>query len=265
VAAGVVGAVILESTMAVLQFNNLTLAYARHPVLHHVHTEIQAGSLTAIVGPNGSGKSTLLKAIMGEVAPVGGSLRLHRLKKSDIGYLPQLSSIERRFPLSVQDFLLSGLWSHCGAFAALPANTKALVQAALAKVGLLGFAQRHLQSLSGGQMQRLLFARLLLQDKPLVLLDEPFNAIDAKTVADLLRLIQEWHGQARTILVVTHDLEQVRSHFPDTLLLARELVQHGKTQHVLTAANLLQARRMCEAFVDDAAVCEVDQARQQQS
>jgi zinc/manganese transport system ATP-binding protein len=107
-------------------------------------------------------------------------------------------------------------------------------------------------------MQRLLFARVLLQDARLIVLDEPFNAIDAKTSADLLMLIKRWHGEQRTVLAALHDMELVRNHFPQTLLLARGPVAWGPTEEVLTPENLLVALRMCEAFDDSAAACDVD-------
>jgi zinc/manganese transport system ATP-binding protein len=107
-------------------------------------------------------------------------------------------------------------------------------------------------------MQRMLFARVLLQDARLIVLDEPFNAIDAKTSADLLALVQRWHGEGRTVLAALHDMDLVRNHFPETLLLARGPVAWGATAQVLTAENLAEARRMCEAFDDTAAACAVD-------
>ena len=261
--AGVVGKLTLAvcTPMNAISFDNLTLAYNRHPALHHLTAGIRCGSLTAVVGPNGCGKSTLLKAIMGELLPVEGTLLRHRFTTADIAYLPQLGSVDRQFPLDARDFLASGLWQHSGAFGAMPAASADAIEKALAQVGLQGFERRQIGSLSGGQLQRLLFARLLLQDKPLVLLDEPFNAIDTRTASDLLGIIRQWHGEARTVLVVTHDLDEVRQHFPDSLLLARELVAHGSTAEVLTAANLFRARQMCEAFDAAAAPCQQTRKR----
>jgi zinc/manganese transport system ATP-binding protein len=129
---------------------------------------------------------------------------------------------------------------------------------ALAAVGLNGFENRSIGTLSGGQMQRMLFARVLLQDARLIVLDEPFNAIDAKTSADLLVLVRHWHGEGRTVLAALHDMDLVRNHFPETLLLARGPVAWGATAQVLTVENLLEARRMCEAFDEGAAACAVD-------
>ena len=111
-------------------------------------------------------------------------------------------------------------------------------------------------ALSGGQFQRVLFARLLLQDASLILLDEPFRAVDAKTVADLIALILRWHGEGRTVIAALHDMEQVRAHFPATLLLAREVVAWGDTRKVLTPANLCEARQLVEAFDEHAEICD---------
>ncbi len=106
-------------------------------------------------------------------------------------------------------------------------------------------------------MQRMLFARLLLQDARVIVLDEPFNAIDAKTSADLLALVHRWHGEKRTVLAALHDLELVKAHFPQALLLAREPVAWGATADVLTPDNIVKARRMCEAFDEHAEACVV--------
>ena len=109
-------------------------------------------------------------------------------------------------------------------------------------------------------MQRALFARLLLQDADVILLDEPFTAIDARTTADLLELVRRWHGESRTVVAVLHDIETVRQAFPQTLLLAREAVAWGETATVLTPENLLKARRMVEAFDSHAVPCQRDAA-----
>jgi zinc/manganese transport system ATP-binding protein len=132
------------------------------------------------------------------------------------------------------------------------------ILAGLAAVGLNGFENRPIGTLSGGQMQRMLFARVLLQDAGLIVLDEPFNAIDAKTSVDLLALVKRWHGEGRTVLAALHDMDLVRGHFPETLLLARGPVTWGLTAQVLTTENLAEALRMCEAFDETAAACAVD-------
>ena len=230
-----------------LAFQNLTLGYDRHPAVHHLHAEIADGSLTAIVGPNGAGKSTLLKGVMGMLAPLEGTVSFGGLGRDDIAYLPQQSDIDRSFPLRVIDLVSMGLWKDVGAFGRIGRAARTRVETAISAVGLTGFENRTIGALSGGQMQRALFARLLLQDAQLVLLDEPFTAIDARTMADLIQIIQRWHGEGRTVLAVLHDHDAVKTHFPETLLLARELVAHGQTADVMTSENHFRARQMCEA------------------
>ena len=162
---------------------------------------------------------------------------------------------DRSFPISVIDLVAMGLWREIGPFGWLGRKRQARIDEAIAAAGLTGFELRSIGSLSGGQMQRALFARLLLQDAQLVLLDEPFTAIDARTMADLIGVVRDWHGEGRTVLAVLHDHETVRTHFPQTLMLARELVAHGPTNQVLTAENQFRARQMCEACVGPPHVC----------
>lgn len=238
-----------------VQLDNLTLGYQRHPAVHHIAGAFGEGSLTAIVGPNGAGKSTLLKGIMGLLKPLQGGVTLCGLPRQAIAYLPQQAEIDRSFPISVLDTVLLGHWRQVGAFRAMSPAMRDEAHAALAAVGLSGFENRPIGTLSSGQFQRVLFARTLLQDARLILLDEPFTAIDARTTADLLKVVHRWHGELRTVVAVLHDIEQVRAHFPDTLLLAREVVAWDSTAEALSPANLRRARAMAEAWDDDAMVC----------
>ena len=240
---------------AQLQFSNVTLGYDRHPAVHHLSGEVAAGALVAVVGPNGAGKSTLFRGIVGILKPLAGVIGLGNLDARDIAYLPQTADIDRTFPISVYDFVGMGLWRRKGIFGGLGMNEQHKIREALAAVGLSGFENRPISTLSGGQMQRMLFARVLLQDARVIVLDEPFNAIDAKTSADLIALVQRWHSEKRTVLAALHDMDMVRANFPETLLLARSKVAWGPTAEVLTVENLLAARRMCEAFDDAAAPC----------
>ena len=240
---------------AALRFHNLTLGYDRHPAVHHLDGAVEQGALLAVVGPNGAGKSTLFKGIVGAIKPLAGSIDFASLAAHDIAYLPQVAEVDRSFPITVFDMIAMGLWKRSGAFGGVGREGRHAISQAIATVGLTGFEQRPIGTLSGGQMQRMLFARLLLQDARVIVLDEPFNAIDAKTSADLLALVRRWHSEQRTVLAAMHDLEMVKVNFPETLLLAREPVAWGNTAEVLTPENLLTARRMCEAFHDDAAAC----------
>jgi zinc/manganese transport system ATP-binding protein len=256
VGGGVVGDEV--NMTAQLQFRDVTLGYDRHPAVHHLNGEVACGALLAVVGPNGAGKSTLFRGLVGILKPLAGSIGLGDLDIRDIAYLPQTVDIDRSFPISVFDFVGTGLWRSTGLFGGMGKSAREKIAQALGAVGLNGFENRTIGTLSGGQMQRMLFARVLLQDARLIVLDEPFNAIDTKTAADLLALVRRWHAEKRTVLAALHDMDLVRANFPDTLLLARGPVAWGATSDVLTADNLLEARRMCEAFDDSAAACAVD-------
>ncbi len=235
--------------------HDLTVAYRGHPAVHHLSGEIVAGTLTAVVGPNGAGKSTLMGALGGTIREFEG--RIERDPTLRVAYLPQASALDRGFPVRVHDVVAMGLWSRIGSFGGLRREDRTRIDDALAAVGLAGFGQRWLGELSAGQVQRVLFARVLVQDAGLILLDEPFNAIDARTTADLLALLHRWQREARTVVAVLHDLDQVREHFEQVLLLARERVAWGPTAEVLRAEHLFQARRMAEAWDDAAPRCTV--------
>jgi zinc/manganese transport system ATP-binding protein len=241
---------------AVLRLCDLTLGYRRHPAVHHLTGAVEAGALLAVVGPNGAGKSTLLKGIVGLMAPLSGTIN-RTVDVHDIAYLPQIAEIDRSFPINVYDLVAMGLWRRIGPFGAIRETERERIHDAIATVGLSGFERRPIAALSGGQMQRVLFARLSLQDSILIVLDEPFNAIDDRTVADLVALVQRWHAEGRTVLAALHEMNLVSRHFPQTLLIAREPVAWGETGSVLTAENLVRAQHMCEAFEEGAAECAI--------
>ncbi len=225
-----------------LRFCDLTLGYNRHPAVHHLEGEIGAGELLAVVGPNGAGKSTLLKGIVGELRPMQGDIEFAAIERAQIAYLTQQATVDGNFPISVFDFVAMGLWSEFGAFRALDRRALARVGESIETVGLAGLERRTIGQLSGGQLQRARFARVMLQDARLVLLDEPYAAIDESTVLDLAALVRRWNAEGRTVISVLHDLAHVRREYPQTLLLAREQVARGATAEVLSEANLEQAR-----------------------
>jgi zinc/manganese transport system ATP-binding protein len=233
-----------------IEIDDLTVAFDRRPAVHHLSGRFEAGSLTAIVGPNGAGKSTLLKAIIGILRPDAGRISLGLMSVADIAYLPQQAELDRAFPITVSDTIALGLWRRLGVFRGIERELAAKVDAALGAVGLAGLGEAAIGSLSVGQLQRVLFARLALQDSRAILLDEPFAAIDARTTADLLDLMHRWHDEGRSILVVLHDLELVRAHFPETLLLAREPIAWGRTAEVLDPENQERARRISAGWGD---------------
>ena len=205
-----------------------------------------------MLGPNGGGKSTLLKGISGAIKPLDGQIHLTQ----PVAYLPQSAEIDRSFPINVFDLVAMGLIPSRGLMGRVSRKDNERVTQALAKVGLVGFEERAIGTLSGGQMQRALFARLILQDAPIFLLDEPLTAVDEKTAADLIGLLRDWHQQGRTIITVLHDLALIRREFPESLLLARDVIAWGASDAVLTETNLQRARHMAEAHDPFAAACE---------
>lgn len=235
--------------------NDVTIAYDRHPAVHHVNGAFLSGSMTAIAGPNGAGKSTLLKAIAGLINPTDGSISLENVTKGNIAYLPQASELNRDFPLTVLQMVVLGLWGEIGGKGAITkAHLKNAIEA-LRAVEMQGFEKRKLSTLSAGQFQRILFARVLLQNASLVLLDEPFTAIDMATTEKLLGVVHRWHSEKRTIICVLHDFEQIREHFPDCMLMSRECVGWGNSKETLNPENLFKARMFREAWKDNAEVC----------
>jgi len=229
----------------VIALHDVSVAYRRQAALQDVSGSFAQASLTALVGPNGAGKSTFLKAVLGLAAVEHGRVELNVARKL-IAYLPQLAEIDREFPICVLDCVCLGYWQRLGSFGGLSAAMLEGARDALRAVGLQGFEQRAVGSLSAGQMQRVLFARIVVQDADVILLDEPFNAVDARTTEDLLALIHGWHAQQRTVIAVLHDHAQVRSHFPQAVLLARQLVAWGETAAVLSEANLRLARQLLD-------------------
>ncbi|GGY19316.1 metal ABC transporter ATP-binding protein [Paludibacterium paludis] len=241
-----------------LRLENLTVSYQRHPAVHHVQGEFAAGEATAIFGPNGAGKSTLLKTMMGLIQPDAGRVVLDGLTRRDIAYLPQQSEIDRSLPVEVLDLVTTGQWFRSSWFRRVDRQGRDAAWQALETVGLADFAHRPVSALSIGQFQRVLFARILAQDARVILLDEPFNAVDARTTHDLFDLLQRWRGEGRTVIAVLHDESQVRRHFPRTLLLAREVVAWGETDRVLTEDNMRRAVDTAAHWQDRAPVCHVN-------
>ena len=236
----------MGDAMSAVTLRDLTLGYDGAPVIEGLSGRIEQGALLAVVGPNGAGKSSLMKAIMGQLSPRAGAVALG-LPRREVAFLPQAAEIDASFPVDVYDFVAMGLWRRIGLWRGVDAAGRAAGAAALADVGLEGFEARPIRALSGGQRQRMLFARLALQEARLILLDEPFAAVDERTVGDLLAPIEGRRAQGRAVVAVLHDLALVRARFPDTLLLARRAIAWGPTDVVLTPRNLARAAEMVEA------------------
>jgi len=176
------------------------------------------GSLTALIGSNGAGKTTLLRALAGLHPLSAGRIDRGGLQPRDIALLAQGSHLDRSFPITCGEVVALAA-TRLGPFRAVDAGRRAAAGAALARVGLAGLEHRQIQALSAGQFQRVLFARTIVQEASLILLDEPFTAVDAATTRLLLSVIEDWHKQSRTVIAVLHDMDIVRRHFPRMLAL----------------------------------------------
>ncbi|EJF75467.1 hypothetical protein MEC_00943 [Bartonella alsatica IBS 382] len=209
-----------------LHFNSATLGYGNRIAIRSFSAKLKTGSLIAITGDNGAGKSTLLKTIAGLIKPITG--KITKPKQSRIAYLPQQCNIDQTFPIDVQMLVKTGLWSFCGLWKnQRPYYSK--IQNALEMVGLTALATRTLDTLSSGQLQRALFARIIVQDADIILLDEPFNGVDYNTQTDLLALITYWQQQGRTVLTALHDPLIVQECFPKMIHINKKNAFYGET------------------------------------
>jgi zinc/manganese transport system ATP-binding protein len=240
-----IGMVVDQSAGKVIELDRVSLGWRDRIAVRSVSGGFERGCMTAIVGPNGAGKSTLIKGLMGQISPLRGTIRLSEQARRHMACLPQLGELDRSFPISVYDLVAMGAWHRIGAGKGLDEAEHARVAAALESVGLADFGARVIGTLSGGQLQRALFARLMVHDAQVILLDEPFAAVDRATTDDLMRLLHLWHSQGRSLIVVLHDLDMVREQFGQALLMAGQAVAWGPTEEVLTPENLHMARHLC--------------------
>jgi zinc/manganese transport system ATP-binding protein len=225
-----------------VEIEELSVAFGRRSALRDVTGTFAPASLTAVVGANGAGKSSLLKAIAGVVVPRTGKIRCAAAGTARLAYLPQQAELDRSFPIKVAELIALGGWAGFGSFRPAPDDLGKRIAAAAAAVRLENFLERPIADLSVGEFQRALFARLILQNPMVILLDEPFASVDERTTQELLGVVRRWHEERRTVIAALHDLEHVREHFPQCVLLARSLIGWGETTSVLSGDNLARAR-----------------------
>jgi zinc/manganese transport system ATP-binding protein len=209
---------------AVITLRDVELRHGPRVVLTGVSGRFESGSRTALIGANGSGKTTLLRAIAGLHPLTAGRIDWGTLHRADIALLAQGSHLDRSFPITCRDVVALAA-TRVGPFRSIGKDRLVATAAALERVGLDDMQSRPIQALSAGQFQRVLFARTIVQDARLILLDEPFTAVDAATTQVLMSVIDDWHAQGRTVIAVLHDMAMVRCHFPHTLLLSHQRAQ----------------------------------------
>lgn len=216
-------AVLARPDLPALDVQALCVAHPGESTLavNNVSFSIQSGELVALLGPNGAGKSSLLKSIAGLLTPRSGTITVfghaRTASQHGVAYLPQRGEIDWRFPISVRDLVLTGRYVHLGWLRRPGAHDHVLVDQALERLELSELAQRQIGELSGGQQQRTLLARALVQESDLLLLDEPFNAVDAANREAIAAILRELQHEGKTALVATHDLDRLNSYFDRAL------------------------------------------------
>lgn len=185
---------------------NASLGYDGKPIVTGLNFTVNAGDYLCIVGENGSGKSTLMKTILNLTPPLAGSIYMEGLKPTQIGYLPQQTQVQRDFPASVLEIVLSGFQGQRGWRPFYTKEEKAAASANLKKLGLAGFERRCYRELSGGQQQRVLLARALCATQKCLLLDEPISGLDPKATAQMYEIIEQLHREGITIIMISHDV-----------------------------------------------------------
>jgi zinc/manganese transport system ATP-binding protein len=228
--------------MAQVRLCGLALGYAGAPIIQGLDGAFAEGQATAVVGPNGSGKSTLLKAVAGLMTPMAGDVVFGGVARRDIAYLAQDGGVDRDFPISLADLVALGFQRRLGLFGGVGAAERERLAAAIDAVGLAGQQRASISALSGGQFQRALFARVMVQDAPVILLDEPFSGLDARTAEALGEIVQSWVGEGRTVLIALHDLDIARRLCGQALVFARKVVAWGPAGEALTPGAIEQAR-----------------------
>ena len=218
----------------------LTLGYRGVPVVRNVSFEVAPGGVLAVVGHNGAGKSTLVKTLLGMLPPIAGAIDWPAGRPATIAYLGQRTEFDTRFPVRLRDLAEMGAWRDLGFTGRIDAAGRARIAEAMERTGTAAIADVPIQMLSAGQLQRALFARTIVQDAPLILLDEPFAAVDQATEADLLTLIDDWSAEGRATILVLHDLSAVLQHCTSALLLGRGTARFGAPHATLTPANLIK-------------------------
>jgi manganese/zinc/iron transport system ATP- binding protein len=226
-------------TASALEVRGLTVSYRSAPVLWEVDCAFPVGHLSAIVGPNGAGKSTLLKAALGLVPADAGRVLIDGVEGRGaldrVAYVPQAESVDWDFPITVREVVEMGRYRSTGWFRRVGRADRAIAAECLERVGMAGFGKRQIGQLSGGQRQRVFLARALAQRAPVLVMDEPFAGIDARTQEDLLGLLGELRDAGGSVVVVHHDMALVRAAFDWTLLLNVRVLDCGPTADVLTA------------------------------
>ena len=227
-----------------IRIENLSVSYKETLALKDISLVLQGPTITGIIGPNGAGKSTLIKSMLGIIPHEGHTfIDDKEMKKSlkKVAYVEQKIHIDYNFPIKVKECVSLGLYPSIPLFHTLKAKHWKKVAEALEIVGLSDYAERQISQLSGGQFQRVLIARCLVQEADYILLDEPFVGIDSISEEIIMNTLRDLKKVGKTILIVHHDLSKVPLYFDQVLLLNKEVIALGPTKESFTQANLKKA------------------------
>ena len=226
---------------------DLSIGYTTAVLASDLNFSIDAGMSVAVIGANGVGKSTFVRTLMGLASPLSGSVSWDAGNRPEIGYLAQLNDFDRTFPITVQELVAMGVWKRMGWAGSLNDSFEKRIHVAMDTTGVSHLSHRSLDGLSGGELQRALFARVSVQDAPFIVLDEPFAAVDQSTTGHLLAVIKTWQAQARGVVLVLHDLSSVLDTCSHVLLLGNGQGRFGRVQDVVTPDNLLELGYLTQA------------------
>jgi manganese/iron transport system ATP-binding protein len=241
-----------------LELDHVTVSYNGHPALDDVTFEVPHGAQVAVVGPNGAGKSTLFKALVGLLPLRKGTICIHGRDlgqhKDCVAYIPQREEVDWRFPVTVHDVVMMGRFGKVGWLSRPSTQDQAIVRHSLEQMGIQKLADQPIGDLSGGQQQRVFLARALAQEPHILLMDEPFTAVDASTQEATLQLLQDLKQQQVTVLVSTHDLPMASERFEKVLLLNHHLVAYGTPAEVFVSSNISAAFGHQVLYMDGAMI-----------
>lgn len=224
--------------MNAISAKDVTVQYGSVVAVDSVSVDIPFGSVIGILGPNGSGKTTLIKAMAGVLRPTRGTVTCH-VDRKELVYVPQRASIDWDFPARVKDVVAQGRYPHLGLLGRFKDADRKRVAEAMDAMELNELANRQIGQLSGGQQQRVFLARALAQDGRVLLLDEPFQGVDAVSEAALVRALQMFRSENKTAVVIHHDLQTVTSYFDQIAMINKHLVAFGPTSQVFNRENVL--------------------------
>jgi ABC-type Mn2+/Zn2+ transport system ATPase subunit len=228
-----------------IDIDHLTVLYDGNPAIENLSLQIPEGTRIAVVGPNGAGKSTLFKALVGELPIHSGYVSIHcqplGTHQDCVAYVPQREEIDWHFPVTVEDVVMMGRYGRLGWLRRASEQDRQVVARSLEQIDISNLAQHSISDLSGGQQQRVFLARALAQEPHILLLDEPFNGVDAPTQEAIFEVLDDLKKQKVTVMVSIHDLNQAMQYFDHVILLNKSLIAYGPPKQVFSSRNIRAA------------------------